>query len=288
MATLHALEVFITVYRTRNITAAAHQFYCSQPSISRIIKDLEEEYSVTLFERFHHKLIPTAQADTLYEHSTRMIEDYNSLNTSMKNSESVLRIGSTVTISNTVLTDYISQFQKTQKDVRIEVTVNNGASLQKALLDNTLDFAFIEDSIHYSDLSSIQFGHDRLVLLVPENHPLANKEEVTLSDIQGMTFLHRDSGSAVREYLDKLFAEKNIQVDTLWQSTSTHALIHAVEKGIGITILPYNMCLDEITRKRVIPVFSKDNLLERNYYVVYHSQKIMTAVMKNFLNLILQ
>lgn len=184
MATLHALEVFITVYRTRNITAAAHQFYCSQPSISRIIKDLEEEYSVTLFERFHHKLIPTAQADTLYEHSTRMIEDYNSLNTSMKNSESVLRIGSTVTISNTVLTDYISQFQKTQKDVRIEVTVNNGASLQKALLDNTLDFAFIEDSIHYSDLSSIQFGHDRLVLLVPENHPLANKEEVTLSDIQ--------------------------------------------------------------------------------------------------------
>ena len=288
MATLHALEVFITVYRTRNITAAAHQFYCSQPSISRIIKDLEEEYSVTLFERFHHKLIPTAQADTLYEHSTRMIEDYNSLNTSMKNSESVLRIGSTVTISNTILTDYISQFQKTQKDVRIEVTVNNGASLQKALLDNTLDFAFIEDSIHYSDLSSIQFGHDRLVLLVPENHPLANKEEVTLSDIQGMTFLHRDSGSAVREYLDKLFAEKNIQVDTLWQSTSTHALIHAVEKGIGITILPYNMCLDEITRKRVIPVFFKDNLLERNYYVVYHSQKIMTAVMKNFLNLILQ
>lgn len=288
MATLHALEVFINVYRTRNITAAAHQFYCSQPSISRIIKDLEEEYSVTLFERFHHKLIPTAQADTLYEHSTRMIEDYNSLNTSMKNSESVLRIGSTVTISNTILTDYISQFQKTQKDVRIEVTVNNGASLQKALLDNTLDFAFIEDSIHYSDLSSIQFGHDRLVLLVPENHPLANKEEVTLSDIQGMTFLHRDSGSAVREYLDKLFAEKNIQVDTLWQSTSTHALIHAVEKGIGITILPYNMCLDEITRKRVIPVFFKDNLLERNYYVVYHSQKIMTAVMKNFLNLILQ
>lgn len=288
MATLHALEVFITVYRTRNITAAAHQFYCSQPSISRIIKDLEEEYSVTLFERFHHKLIPTAQADTLYEHSTRIIEDYNSLNTSMKNSESVLRIGSTVTISNTVLTDYISQFQKTQKDVRIEVTVNNGASLQKALLDNTQDFAFIEDSIHYSDLTSIQFGHDRLVLLVPENHPLADKEEVTLSDIQGMTFLHRDSGSAVREYLDKLFAEKNIQVDTLWQSTSTHALIHAVEKGIGITILPYNMCLDEITRKRVVPVFFKDNLLERNYYVVYHSQKIMTAVMKNFLNLILQ
>lgn len=288
MATLHALEVFITVYRTRNITAAAHQFYCSQPSISRIIKDLEEEYSVTLFERFHHKLIPTAHADTLYEHATRMIEDYNNLNTSMKNSESVLRIGSTVTISNTVLTDYISQFQKTQKDVRIEVTVNNGASLQKALLDNTLDFAFIEDSIHYSDLSSIQFDHDRLVLLVPENHPLANKKEVTLSDIQGMTFLHRDSGSAVREYLDKLFAEKNIQVDTLWQSTSTHALIHAVEKGIGITILPYNMCLDEITRKRVIPVFFKDNLLERNYYVVYHSQKIMTAVMKNFLNLILQ
>lgn len=288
MATLHSLEVFISVYRTGNITAVAHQFYCSQPSVSRIIKDLEKEYSVTLFERFHHKLIPTAQADTLYEHSTRMIEDYNSLNSSMKNTESVLRIGSTVTISNTVLTDYIFQFHEIQKDVRIEVTVNNGAALQKALLDNSLDFAFIEDSIHYSDLTSVPFDHDRLVLLIPEKHPLAQKKEVTLYDIQGMAFLHRDSGSAVREYLDKLFEEKNIQVDTLWQSTSTHALIHAVEKGIGITILPYNMCFDEIKNKRVVPVFFKDNSLERNYYVVYHSQKIMTAVMNSFLNMILQ
>lgn len=288
MATLHALEVFISVYRNRNITVTAHSFYCSQPSVSRIIKDLEEEYGVTLFERFHHKLIPTMQADTLYEHATRMIEDYNSLNASMQNSKTLLRIGSTVTISNTVLPDYIFQFQETQKDVRIEVTVNNGASLQKALTDNSLDFAFIEDSIHYSDLTSVQFGHDRLVLLVPENHPLSHKKEVTINDIQGMTFLHRDSGSAVREYLDKLFEEKNIHVNTLWQSTSTHALIHAVEKGIGITILPYNMCLNEISKKRVVPVFFKDNSLERNYYVVYHSQKIMTPAMKNFLTMILQ
>lgn len=217
-----------------------------------------------------------------------MIEDYNNLNASMKNSESVLRIGSTVTISNTVLTDYIFQFQKQQKDVRIEVTVNNGASLQRALLDNSLDFAFIEDSIHYSDLTSVQFDHDKLVLLVPANHQLANKEEVCLNDISEMPFLHRDTGSAVREYLNKLFIEENIHVDTLWQSTSTHALIHAVEKGIGITILPYNICLNEIKRKRVVPVFFKDNSLERNYYVVYHSQKIMTAVMKKFLNMILE
>lgn len=286
MATLHALEIFISVYKNKNITSAAHQFYCSQPSVSRIIKDLEEEYSVTLFERFHHKLIPTIQADTLYTHAVRMIEEYNHLNASMKNSESILRIGSTVTISNTVLINYIQKFHAAHKDVRLSVTVNNGAALQEALLDSTIDIALIEDSIHYSDLSSIPFDSDQLVLLVPKGHPLAKKESIFLKDIDGMTFLHRDKGSAVREYLDHLFEKMDIHVDTLWTSTSTHALIHAVEHGIGITILPYKMCLAEIEQKKVVPISFTDNTLERNYYVVYHNQKIMTDVMTSFLEMI--
>lgn len=50
MATIHALEIFISVYQNRNISETARQFYCSQPSISRIIHDLESEFNTVLFE----------------------------------------------------------------------------------------------------------------------------------------------------------------------------------------------------------------------------------------------
>ena len=53
MATIHSLEVFISVYESLNITDTARQMYCSQPAVSRIIQDLQMEFNVVLFDRFH-------------------------------------------------------------------------------------------------------------------------------------------------------------------------------------------------------------------------------------------
>lgn len=286
MATAHALEMFVSVYDTGSITETANRFFCTQPSVSRTIRDLENEYNTTLFERYHHRLIPTPSAKLLYEYASRIIQTYAEMDKAMENGRKLIRIGSTVTISNTILTSLIHSYQETHPEIRIEVTVNNGAYLQNALMRDDIDLALIEDSIHYDDLQAVPFEKDSLVLIVPCDHRLASYTQVTLQDLNHIPYLKRDRGSAVREYVDHLFEENHIQVDTLWESTSTHALIHGVQEGFGVTILPYRMCRKEIEEQKVKAMTITDAPLERSYYVVTHRQKIISGPIRQFLALL--
>lgn len=54
MPTIHALEIFVTLYQTLSVTKTAKIHYSSEPSISRSIKNLENEYNTLLFERYQH------------------------------------------------------------------------------------------------------------------------------------------------------------------------------------------------------------------------------------------
>ena len=154
-------------------------------------------------------------------------------------------------------------------------------------MDNSLDVALIEDSLHFSDLQAVEFCKDQLVLLVPPSHPLAHKNSIRIHDLSGLPFLKRDEGSAVREYTDRIFKENNIQVDTIWQSTSTRAIVNAVKQGLGITILPDQMCIQDIAQGHVIPVTLQDVSLTRHYYVVTHRHKIMTDTLSKWIDLLM-
>lgn len=284
MPTIHALEIFVTLYQTLSVTKTAKIHYSSEPSISRSIKNLENEYNTLLFERYQHSFIPTEKANILYEQALLLLDNYKNMNASMLSQNTTIRIGSTLTISNTLLPSLI---KSSPENLRIEVTVSNGLSLQQDLLSNKLDLALIENKVNSDTLISTPFANDHLILVVSNNHPLTKQKEVTLLDLQNYPFLQREKGSAVREYLDELFVQENIHIDALWQSRSTQALLYAVEENIGITILPEKMCQKEIKSHQLSALRIKDFPLERKYYVVYHKDKKFNSTLSAFKSLIL-
>ena len=227
----------------------------------------------------------TPSADILYTHALRVLNSYNSLEQAMLTHNEKIRIGSTVTMSNTLLPKYIQQYSKQYPSIRIEVSVSNGESIYQDLLHNAIDIAFIENMIYSSEVVAIPFYQDELVLLVPNDHPFTSQKEIPLSSLNGMPFLHREQGSALRQYLDEYFKKNHIHVDTLWQSRSTHAIIHAVESGLGITILPKNMCIKEIENHSITQVSIASHKLIRPYYLVYPKEKKLTDNLVNFIHL---
>ena len=83
------------------------------------------------------------------------------------------------------------------------ITGETGAG--KSILINAIDIAFIENMISSSEVVAIPFYQDELVLLVPNDHPFTSQKEIPLSSLNGMPFLHREQGSALRQYLDEYF-----------------------------------------------------------------------------------
>lgn len=75
---LNYLRIFLVVYRTRSMTLAAKQLHLTQSGVSQQIKSLEETLGITLFDRINRKIIPTDEAELLYQECSRRLEDLES------------------------------------------------------------------------------------------------------------------------------------------------------------------------------------------------------------------
>jgi DNA-binding transcriptional LysR family regulator len=277
------LTVFAEVYRTCNITRASENLHMTQPAVSRSIKELEEYYGVRLFERMNHRIIRTAAGDRMYSYALRIIDTFDDMELYFKNDSSVtLKVGSSITIGNFYLPNLTKQFQTKQKDAALKIMISNGETLEKKLLENKLDIILIENEVHNPMLRSFKFAEDRLVLITPQEHPILSKKSIRLSDLVKYPLLMREQGSAVRSYLEQLFAVNHLSLEPVWESTSTHAIIRAVHFGIGISLLPEKMVMGSIEGGKVSTRTISDTDLSRQYYLVHQKEKYITEEMKTF------
>lgn len=192
--TLRHMKVFLTVYKTQNMTLAAEQLHLTQPAVTRVIKEIENYYGVCLFERLNRRLYVTESGRRLYAQALHLIDTFESMEKEMRNLDTfgLLRIGSTIALGSYLLPELIFIFQKQIPQIQVQVTVSNRRTLQKMLLNNQLDIALIEGGVDDSHLHGEAFGGDRLVLITPPYHPLLKKKDVTLLDLLAYPLLLRE------------------------------------------------------------------------------------------------
>ena len=73
------LNTFLAVMQTGSISQAADKLYITQPAVSKRIKNLEDEFDVTLFDTVGRGIIPTQAAHDLMPHAKRWLDDYDNL-----------------------------------------------------------------------------------------------------------------------------------------------------------------------------------------------------------------
>ena len=277
MESIRKLRIFNEVYRTLNITRTAEKLFMTQPAVSRAILELEEEYSTKLFERYHHRLLPTEYAHQLYKRSIHIINSVDELGRIFEDhSDITLHLGATITIASILLPGILERYKKQQPSVNVHVVVANGPSLKEKLINNELDIALIEDAGSHDDLDAIPFYHDEMVLIFSPSHPLNSRKRITLNDLTMYPFLMREAGSSQSIYLEHLFAMENLNIQPAWQSTSTHAIINAAAAGLGTAILPSLLVDEALKNGKVISRPVIDTEMKRTYYIVTHKEKFFT------------
>ena len=109
-------------------------------------------------------------------------------------------------------------------------------------MNNDVDFAFTEGIIDNPKLEVINFYDDELICIAAPENPLP--EEVDLETLSHEDFIMRERGSGGRNIFDGTLLAHNIKITPVWESVSTQAIIRAVSKGLGVSVLPYHLVKD--------------------------------------------
>ena len=278
----------MTVYQEESITRAAEKLHMTQPATSLAIREMEEYYHTKLFERSGRGIRVTSAGTRLYPSAARLLSLYDEMDAEMKNWDTSgrLGIGSSISIGSCILPQLINRFSKKYPELELYVKVDSSDVIEQNILENHLDFALIEGSVHSEKLKSSVFLDDELVPVCSRFHPLAGAEDIELDSLKKEHFLMREPNSGTRQLADSSFALKNFQIKPTWESTSTAALINAVSIGLGISILPKRMLEKQLRMHQIASFTIRDLDLKRHYSLIYHENKFVSPTMQEFFDML--
>ena len=183
--TIRHMRIFLEVCRTMNVTRAAENLYMTQPAVSRAIREIEQTYSIRLFERLNQRLYLTDSGRRMHAYAMHIVDTFDRMERELSDGDErgVLRVGASITLGNYELPAVARRMKKERPGIRLQATVANVDTLKDMLLDNRLDAAMIEAPIDHRDLTGEAFSRDELALILPPGHPLLQKDRLTLADV---------------------------------------------------------------------------------------------------------
>lgn len=230
------LQYFLAVTREGNISAAAQSLNLSQPSLSRQLKDLEDELGATLFIRGNRRIELTEEGLILRKRAgeiMQLVELTESEISEVKNNISgTLSIGAGESLSMHRITEVFRRLKENYPDIRLNVVSGDTEDLQDRLDRGLLDFALIftdfdRNAYHHLTLEEKEiFG-----VIMRRDDALAEKEYITVKDLYDKPLivsrangLDIFSGSQARK----------LQVAATYNLLYNASLM--VEDGIGVAI----------------------------------------------------
>ena len=278
--TLRSLEVFLAVVEAGSMRAAAERLYISQPSVSGMVADLENEFGVRLFERLGKRLFLTQAGERLSVYARRML----SLNAEIARqmggigNRLPLRIGASVTIGSSVITELIRRLAGPVP----YVFVGNTGMIEKKLLRSELDAALVEGRIDSEDLIDTPVIRDRLMLICNREHRFAGRSSVRMAELAGERLVMREPESGTRHVLDQEFALSGVAMNVVWECNNSQAILHAVRAGFGVSILSPRLLRGE---DALLAVPIADGAMQRWFSLVIHKDKLIHPALQAFIDL---
>lgn len=276
------LRIYLAVYQTENITRAAEQLHMTQPAVTRVIQEIENDYGIRLFERLNKRLSVTEAGKLFYAHALHIVDVFDRMEKGIRNWDEigVIRIGASISLGNTLIPQVNAQFRRSHPSLQVYTMISNSVSLQQALMENRIDFALMEGDVQAEMLCREAISRGRLVPILPPDDPRANEEGLLLRDFEHDALVLREQGSAARMYLDHVFALHGLRTEPIMESVSTQAILRAVHAGLGVSFLPERLVRADLDSGFVATASIKDEGFVRTDYLVWHKQKFLTQGMQ--------
>jgi DNA-binding transcriptional LysR family regulator len=240
--TCSLLRTYVRVVETGNISAAARSLFLAQPAVSAQIASLTRACGLTLIERVRGRWEPTAAGTLLYERAKQLLASIDRLENDLKDQASAfqghLTIASTRTVTDTVLAGVVARFCARYPQIRVEAQPGNRREVELAIAADEADVALVALPFGGKGLDIVVFAHDRLVVVVPREHRLAEQGAVTFDEIADEPFVLFEDGSGTRSLLEERLGRRYGDLNVRLALNSNDALVTAVEAGLGITLLP--------------------------------------------------
>lgn len=232
---------FRAVMLSGSMTAAGRILHISQPAVTRLIRDLEEDLGLTLFNRKWASIQPTPNAVALFREVEKYFDAMERIRDSAhqlrEKQEGRLRIAAMSTLSSGALPEAIRRFRAIQPGTGFFIHSDNSVYILNAMQRDEFSIGFGRVPAERTDINHTAMPTSSVVCLLPKTNPLANKKSISVEDLDGQPFISLGISSLLRMQIEDAMDEAGVRpgstVQTLYSNTVSSYV--AADLGIAVT-----------------------------------------------------
>jgi LysR family transcriptional regulator, hydrogen peroxide-inducible genes activator len=239
---LRDLKYLLALADHKHFGRAAAACFVSQPTLSTQIRKLEEELGVSLVERAPRKVMLTPAGRDAAERARRIVAEVEQMKEGARRSQDpeagTVRLGIFPTLGPYLLPHVIPRIRERFPNLELLLIEEKSDVLQSRLHDGKLDAALLALPVHDDQLHSEFLFEEPFLLAVPENHPLAQRASLSLSELSDQKLLLLEDGHCLREQALEVCRLSGANEKSEFRATSLETLRQMVAANVGITLLP--------------------------------------------------
>lgn len=281
------LYTFLQVASTMNITQASNILGYSQSSVSAQIQQLETELGVQLFDRIGRGIALTQYGKDLIPYARQVIASIDQLEHFMQTESEMggtIHVGFVESMFESCFKETILRYTRRFPRVKIDVTVDATATLQRMLLKNDIDLACLIDSPQSTLKWTSAFSRDARVVVVTNcAHPLAKRESVPLEELLEAKFILMEESAPYNVVFQQLLAERGMEIRPSLAMQSCDMARQLVENSDYVSLLPLYSVKESVESGRLAVLPVPELEIFQKVQVIYCSQKVITPQISGFI-----
>jgi DNA-binding transcriptional LysR family regulator len=241
---LNHFKVFMAVYETRSMTAAADMLHLTQSGVSQHIKSLEEDLDLPLFTRAGRKLIPTPIASQIFPDIeaafVKVTQRLAQVTGADPEPEGSVRIGMPIEFGTNVLVPKLAKVGQKYKRLTFEITLDYASTVHTLLVNGELDFAYVDETppdrrIRYDAVASEN------LLLCGSRDYVEKRPRVsyTQSYFEALDYIeYKGSEPILRRWMLHHLKRKNLRLNVRAHIMDVQGVAKFIASGLGVGVLP--------------------------------------------------
>lgn len=279
--TLRQLQVFQQVAEQQSVSEAARVLQMSQSAASMALSQLEAQLEKPLFHREGRKMTLNHWGRWLRPHALALLGNCKTIEMGMQSLDLVsgsLTLGASQTPAEFVVPELIAALDRDFAHLEMGLHVENTEGVIAGLLDFRYDLGLIEGHCDDERLTLAPLCDDELVIVAGADHPYADKESVTLAQLEVAQWILRERGAGTREIFDLSIHEhiKRLRVHREYDQVSV--ILALVRQGQYLTCLSTRAVEDGVKRGDLVKLSVPDLRMKRNFQFIWRRQDVASEL----------
>ena len=239
------IKYFVEVVRQGGMTQASEHLYIAQSTISKAIKNIENEYDITLFDRSQKQIKLTDIGQTFYDNSLEFLALFEKLSLEMNDVVNVqkghIKIGLSPMMNVQMFTNALNQFHKLYPNVTYEVIEGGGKIVENLTANDDVDIGITTLPVDHSLFHSVSLYNEELLLVVSNDHHLSDMETVDLAELKNEEFVLFHDDYYLKDQIIENCKRIGFYPKTVANISQISFIANLIQQGIGISIVPESL-----------------------------------------------